>query len=77
MSNGWGGPFQDATTVEQAYFNLRKATEQLEEILEATATTMDEKCTKRCDKAVTVTKIGLKILKKTFGLHKTKLRIAA
>jgi hypothetical protein len=51
-------------TVEQAYDALRFHCERLEELLEANAEGHNDKALKRSDKAVTVMKVGFKILKK-------------
>lgn len=59
--SGW---MRNPQTVEQAYDALRFHCERLEEILEANAEGHSDKALKRSDKAVTVMKVGFKILKK-------------
>ena len=51
-------------TIEQAYDALRFHCERLEELLEANTEGHNDKALKRSDKAVTVMKVGFKILKK-------------
>lgn len=58
--SGWINP----QTVEQAYDALRFHCERLEELLEANTERHSDKTLKRSDKAVTVMKVGFKILKK-------------
>lgn len=60
--DGW--PSINPETIEQAYDALRFHCERLEELLEANAEGHGDKALKRSDKAVTVMKVGFKILKK-------------
>lgn len=64
MTVGPDGWISNAQTVEQAYDALRFHCERLEELLEANAGGLNDKALKRSDKAVTVMKVGFKILKK-------------
>lgn len=64
------GPYDWPTnpqSIEQAYDALRFHCELLEEILEANAQGLSDKTLKRSDKAVTVMKVGFKILKKAIN----------
>lgn len=56
--------YKPPQSVEQAYDALRFHCERLEELLEANAEGINDKALKRSDKAVTVMKVGFKILKK-------------
>ncbi len=61
------GPYNcvpNPPTIEQAYDAMRFHCERLEEILEANAQGLNDKTLKRSDKAVTVMKVGFKILKR-------------
>lgn len=61
------GPYdfpQYPKNAEQAYDALRFHCERLEEILEDNTQGLTDKALKRSDKAVTVMKVGFKILKK-------------
>lgn len=65
MTCGPYGPgWPQATTVREAYDRLRADCESLERLLESNPCNLDEKALKRADKAVTVMKVGFKILKK-------------
>lgn len=63
MTNGPINPTWPQT-IEEAYEGLRFHCARLEELLETNPSGMDEKALKRSDKAVTVMKVGFKILKK-------------
>jgi hypothetical protein len=73
------GPYpswiQSINTIEDAYEHLRFACNRLEELLEKSDP--ETKQTKRCDKAVTVMKVGFKILKKAIGYTKSEIKEAA
>lgn len=62
--DGSGWMHSNPQTIEQAYDALRFHCERLEELLEANAEGQSDKALKRSDKAVTVMKVGFKILKK-------------
>lgn len=68
--------YKQPTTVEQAYHNVRYSLEQLEQQLAMHDSSMDEEMRKRSDKAVTVMKVGIKIIKKAFGLKKNLQMVA-
>lgn len=72
------GPYnhQIPMTVEEAYESLRFHCSRLEELLEANGQSLNEKALKRSDKAVTVMKVGFKILKKAIR-EVPKLRAVA
>lgn len=62
--------YKKPTTIEQAYHNVRYAINQLEEQLEFHDVDLDDEARKRSDKGITVIKVGIKIIKKAFGLTK-------
>jgi hypothetical protein len=68
---------QNPETIEEAYEGLRFNCARLEELLEASADALDEKAMKRSDKAVTVMKVGFKILKKAIRRRAAKLQAVA
>jgi hypothetical protein len=67
MTIGPDGWMHNPQTIEQAYDALRFHCERLEELLEANAEGHGDKALKRSDKAVTVMKVGFKILKKAIS----------
>lgn len=71
MTIGPDGYISNAQTVEQAYDALRFHCERLEELLEMNAEGHSDKALKRSDKAVTVMKVGFKILKKAIKKQPT------
>lgn len=77
MTSGPYWPHHEIKTIEQAYENLRFACERLEEILEHEQETIPHKTFKRCDKAITVMKVGFKIIKKAISYKKPKLQVVA
>lgn len=68
--------YKKPVTIEQAYHNVRYAINQLEEQLETHDAAHDDEMRKRSDKGVTVIKVGVKIIKKAFGLTKN-IKVAA
>lgn len=62
--------YKRPSTIEQAYHNVRYSINQLEEQLEAHDDSLDDKSRKRSDKGITVIKVGIKIIKRTFDLCK-------
>lgn len=60
----WEPSSSDPKTIDEAYKALRFHCARLEELLDANSQSLDEKALKRSDKAVTVMKVGFKILKK-------------
>lgn len=69
--SGW---ISNTQTIEQAYDALRFHCERLEEILEANAEGHNDKALKRADKAITVMKVGFKILKKAIKKRPVLMR---
>ena len=68
-------PSHNPQTIEQAYDALRFHCNRLEEILDASGHNMTHKALKRSDKAVTVMKVGFKILKKAIKAESTITRL--
>lgn len=77
MTQGWPtGPQPDST--DKAYAELRGHCNVLEHLLEQNREGLDERTLKRIDKAVTVMKVGFKIMKKALREKaKPKLRVVA
>jgi hypothetical protein len=63
-------------SINEAYEALRFHCARLEELLEANPHGLDEQALKRSDKAVTVMKVGFKILKKAIRARQ-KLKAVA
>lgn len=78
MTQDWPtGPVPDTT--DEAYETLRRTCNGLEHLLEHNAEGLSDKALKRMDKAITVMKVGFKIMKKAIKKTeaKPKLRVVA